>query len=201
VRRRLVPFAAAVLAVAFVGVALARAPVVLEDANDTRGPMDVLAVTFDGGGDPGWAVVLEKPWRTRAKWDRAFVFVYLDVLGDARGDYYAVVRSTGDDVVAGLWRDPKRGNDVRVRPLEVLWRSPREVALSIPLAAMDVGPFRSVYRWWVATTFSGEVCRATCVDRAPDEGAVEELLPGASPTPTPTSTPTTTPTASPTPVR
>jgi hypothetical protein len=191
VTRRLVPFAAAALTVALVGVALARAPVALEDPNDTRGPMDVLTVTFDGAADPGWAVELEKPWRTRATWDRAFVFVYLDLLGDPRADYYAIVRSTGQDVVASLWRDPKRGNDVRVRPLEVLWRSPRELAVTVPLAAMDVGPFRSVYRWWVVTTFSGEVCRATCVDRAPDEGTVEQLLPGASPTPTPT--PTTSP--------
>jgi hypothetical protein len=193
-----VPFGAAVLTVALVGAALARAPVPLEDPNDTPGPMDIVTVTFDGVGDPSFAVELEKPWRTRATWDRAFVFVYLDVLGDTRGDYYAFVRSSGQDVVASLWRDPKRGNDVRVRPLEVLWRSPREPALSIPLAAMDVGPFRSVYRWWLATTFSGEVCRSTCVDRAPDEGAVEQLLPGASPTATPTASPT--PTGSPTPI-
>jgi hypothetical protein len=198
VRRRLAPFAAAVLTLAFVGAALARAPVPLEDPNDTRGPMDVQAVTFDGAGEPTWEVQLEKPWRTRSTWDRAFAFVYVDVLGDPGGDYYAIVRSTGDDVVASLWRDPKRGNDVRVRPLEVLWGSPREITLTIPLGAMDVGRFRSVYRWWVATTFSGEVCRSTCVDRVPDEGAVEELLPGASPTPTPTATPT--PTTSPSPI-
>ena len=193
------PFAAALLTLALVGAALARAPVPLEDPNDTRGPMDVLTVTFDGAGAPTWAVGLEEPWRPRATWDRGFVFVYVDVLGDPRGDYYAIVRSTGYDVVASLWRDPKRGNDVRVRPLEVLWRSAREVALSIPLAAMDVGSFRSVYRWWVTTTFSGEVCRATCIDRAPGEGAIEELLPGASPTPTPTATPTTSPTPTATP--
>lgn len=192
--KRLVPFVATVLTAVLVGVALARAPVPLEDPNDTLGPMDVLTVTFDGVGTPTWAVTMQKPWRIRATWDRAFAFVYLDVVGDTRGDYYAIVRSAGNDVVGSLWRDPKRGHDVRVRPLEVLWRSSRELALSIPLAAMDIGAFRSIYRWWVVTTFSGEICRSTCVDRAPDEGAVEELLPGASPTPTPTPTPTTSPT-------
>lgn len=191
--RRLVPLAGAVLTLVLVGSALARAPVVLQDANDTRGPMDVVAVEFDGSAGPTSTVRLERPWRTRATWDRAFVFVYLDVLGDLRGDYYVIARSTGDDVIASLWRDARRGSDVRVRPIGVTWRSPREVAVTIPLAAMDVGPFRSTYRWWVVTTFSGEVCRETCVDRAPDEGGVEEALPGASPTPTPT------PTASPTP--
>jgi len=187
---RLVPIVGAALTLAVVGSALAHAPVVLDDPNDTRGPMDVMTVAFDDAGDPTFTVRLEKPWRTRATWDRAFVFVYLDVLGSPRGDYYVIVRSTGDDVIASLWRDARRGSDVRVRPIEVMWRSPREVTVSVRLAVLDVGPLRSVYRWWVVTTFSGEVCRMTCIDRAPDEGGVEQQLPGASPTPTPTPSPT-----------
>ncbi len=196
--RGLVPVAASALTIALVSAALARVPVELEDPNDTRGPMDVLTVTFDAADRPTWTVALEQPWRDRATWDRAYVFVYLDVIGDPRGDLYAIVRSTGSEITGSLWRDPKHGNDIRVRPLEVLWRSPKEIALTIPLGAMDVGAFRSIYRWWVVTTFTGKVCRRTCIDRAPDEGAIEQPLPGVSPTPTPTGTPTTTPTTTPT---
>jgi hypothetical protein len=198
-RRGILALGATVTTIALVGVALARTPVALEDPNDTAGLMDVLIVTFDAAEAPTWAVALQRPWRPVTTWDRAFVFVYVDVVGDQRGDYYAIVRPTGDELSGSLWRDPRRGNDVKVRPLEVLWRSSKEIAISIPLASMDVGRFRSVYRWWVVTTFSGEVCRRTCIDRAPDEGSVEQLLPGATPTPTPSPSPNPSPTVTPTP--
>jgi hypothetical protein len=187
VRRGLVPFAVAALTVAVVGVALARARVVHEDPNDTPGRMDVWSVTVEASARPRWVVELQKPWRAPGTWDRAFLFVYLDVAGDPRGDYYALIRSTGTKLVGSLWRDPKLGRDLRVRGLTVERVSPRRVGLRIPLSAMDVGPFRTTYRWWVVTTYTDEVCRKTCIDRVPDTDAVEEYLPGASPTPTATS--------------
>ena len=55
------------------------------------------------------------------------------------------------------------------------------VAVRIPLGLMDIGAFRTMYRWTVVTTFTGRVCRATCVDRVPDEGAFEHPIDRPSP--------------------
>ncbi|MGZ5306206.1 MAG: hypothetical protein ACXWEG_05690, partial [Actinomycetota bacterium] len=60
---------------------------------------------------------------------------------------------------------------------------------------LEIGEVRTVYRWSVVTTFTGRVCRATCVDRVPDEGTFEQPI--GTPTPTPTATPTGSPTPSP----
>ena len=62
---------------------------------------------------------------------------------------------------------------------------------------LDIGEFRTAYRWTVVTTFTGRVCRATCIDRVPDEGAFEHPLGSPTPTATPTATPTVTPTVTP----
>ena len=77
------------------------------------------------------------------------------------------------------------------------------VAVRIPLGLLDIGEFRTAYRWTVVTTFTGRVCRATCVDRVPDEGAFEHPIGSPTPTATPTAdthtdvTPTPTPTVTP----
>jgi hypothetical protein len=199
-RRAGVPVGTALAVAAIVAAsALARAPVQLEDPNDVRGPLDVRVVSLEEVDGPTWSVEIQLPWSPPKTWDRAFLFVYLDTIGDQRADAYALVRSTGTELSGSLWRDPRRGNDIKLRPLGIDRVSPRVTSLRIPLASVEIGRFRSVYRWWVVSTFSGDACRRTCIDRVPDAGAVEQLLPGASPTPTTTPSPTGSPTLTPSP--
>ena len=200
--RRLLPFALAILTVAGVtaaalaGGASTRAQV--EDPNDTKGMMDVRRVWFEPeAGPPRWTIVTFSPWSEETTRDRGYVFVYLDTIGDERLDFYAMIRSNGRRLSGSLWRDPKNGPDVRISGLDVKRDSDLDVAVRIPMVLLDIGEFRTAYRWTVVTTFSGRVCRATCVDRVPDEGAFEYPIGSPTPTATPTATPTVSPTASP----
>jgi hypothetical protein len=194
--RRWAPFAltfataAAVTGAALAGVG-SRAQA--NDPNDTRGVLDVRRVWFDPeAAPPRWTVVTFAPWTPEQVRDRGVVFVFLDTMGSARSDYYAMVASTGHKLVGSLWQDPKRGPDVKIAGLDVRREGDLAVAVPIPLGRLDVGVFRTSYDWWVITTFTGRVCRATCVDRVPDDGAIEQPI--GTTTPTATATPTGSPT-------
>ena len=198
IARRLLPFALAFLTVAGVtaaasaGGSTTRAQ--MEDTNDTKGMLDVRRVWFEPeAGPPRWTVVTFSPWTEEQSRDRGYVFVYLDTMGDERFDLYALILSNGRRLSGSLWRDPKKGSDVRISGLDVKRDSDLNVAVRIPLGLLDIGGFRTAYRWTVVTTFTGHVCRATCVDRVPDEGVFEQPIG----TPTPTTSPTVTPTPSP----
>ncbi|MGZ5212825.1 MAG: hypothetical protein ACXWXM_03620 [Actinomycetota bacterium] len=198
--RRLLPFAVAFLTVvgvtagALAGDPSSRAQV--QDPNDTRGLLDVRRVWFEPEADPTrWTIVTFSPWTAEVTRDRGSVFVFLDTMGDLRFDYYALIVSNGRRLSGSLWRDPKRGPDVRLLALDVRRDSDLDVAVRIPLGPLEIGEVRTIYRWSVVTTFTGRVCRATCVDRVPDEGTFEQPI--GTPTPTPTATPTGSPTPSP----
>jgi len=200
ITRRLLPFAlasltvAGVTAAAFAGGSATRAQ--LLDPNDTKGMLDVRRVWFEPeAGPPRWTVVTFRPWTEELTRDRGYVFVYLDTMGDERFDLYALILSNGRRLSGSLWRDPKKGADVRISGLDVKRDSVLNAAVRIPLGLLDIGAFRTAYRWTVVTTFTGHVCRATCVDRVPDDGTFEQPI--GSPTTTPTTTPTVTPTPSP----
>jgi hypothetical protein len=202
--RRVLPFAVALLTVAGVtAVALAGGPSTgaqVQDPNDTRGLLDVRLVGFEPGiHPPRWTIVTFAPFSAEATRDRGFVFVYLDTLGDQRFDFYALIVSNGRHLAGSLWRDPKRGPGVRLMGLDVRRDSDADASVRIPLGRLDIGEFRTVYRWSVVTTFAGHTCRSTCVDRVPDEGTFEQPIGSSTPTPspTPTTTPTGTPTTSP----
>jgi hypothetical protein len=200
--RRVLPFVLALLTVAGVtAVALAGGPSTgahVQDPNDTRGLLDVRRVVFEPDiHPPRWTVVTFSPFTVEATRDRGFVFVYLDTIGDERFDYYALILSDGRHLAGSLWRDPKRGPDVRLMGLDVRHDPDADVAVRIPLGRLEIGEFRTVYRWSVVTTFTGRVCRSTCLDRVPDEGTFEQPIGSPTPTPTPTTTPTGTPTTSP----
>ncbi len=204
--RRLLPFAVAFLTVAGVtAAALAAGPssrAQVQDPNDTRGLLDVRRVWFEPEiHPPRWTVVTYSPFTAEQTRDRGYVFVYLDTIGDDRFDYYAMILSDGRHLSGSLWRVAKRGSDVRLMGLDVRHDSDTNVAVRIPFGQLQTGAFRTVYRWSVVTTFAGRVCRATCIDRVPDEGTFEQPIgtPTPTPTPTPTTTPTPTPTPSPTP--
>jgi hypothetical protein len=202
IARRLLPFALALLTVAGVtAAALAgdtstRAQV--EDPNDTKGMLDVRRVWFEPeGGPPGWTIVTFSPWTEELTRDRGYVFVYLDTTGGQRFDFYALILSNEHRLSGSLWRDPTRGPDVRISGLIVKRDSDLSVSVRIPLGPVDIGAFRTMYRWTVVTTFTGRVCRATCVDRVPDEGAFEQPIGSPTPTTTPTVSPTVSPSLSP----
>ena len=205
-RRRVLPFAGAMLTVAVVtAVALASGPsprAQVQDPNDTRGLLDVRRVWFEPEiHPPRWTVVTYLPFTAEQTRDRGYVFVYLDTFGDEGFDYYALILSNGRHLSGSLWREPRRGPDVRLIGLVVRHDSDTEVSVRIPLGQLDVGAFRTVYRWSVVTTFVGRNCRATCIDRVPDEGTFEQPIGSLTPTPTtsPTATPTPTPTLTPSP--
>src|SRR5439155_4883430 len=98
--RRIAPFVLAIATAAGItGVALAglggpRAQAL--DPNDTKGVLDVHRVWFDPeAAPPRWTVVTFVPWTLEQVRDRGFVFVFLDTMGSARSDYYAMVASIG----------------------------------------------------------------------------------------------------------
>ena len=180
----------ALLTVAVVtAVALAAGPssrAQVQDPNDTRGLLDVRRVWFEPEvHPPRWTVVTYLPFAAEQTRDRGYVFVYLDTIGDEGFDYYAVILSNGRHLSGSLWREPKRGPDVRLMGLDVRHDSDTEVSVRIPFGQLDVGGFRTVYRWSVVTTFAGRNCRATCIDRVPDEGTFEQPIGTLTPTPRP----------------
>jgi hypothetical protein len=156
----------------------------LADPNDVRGTLDVQTVKLDHeGGPPEWTVITFSRWKPLALWDRGSFLVWLDTSGDENAEYYAFVRSTGTDLEGSLWFDARHGADKRIRPLAVRRKSPDGVSIAIPLNKLDFGKWRTSYTWYVQTLFIGDRCRRTCIDRAPDEGAIEQWRPGMSPSP------------------
>ena len=140
IARRLLPFAlafltvAGVTAAAFAGGGATRAQV--EDPNDTRGLLDVRRVWFEPeAAPPRWTVVTFSPWTEELTRDRGYVFVYLDTMGDERFDFYALIRSNGRRLSGSLWRDPKKGSDVRISALDVKRDSDLNVAAADPARA------------------------------------------------------------------
>jgi hypothetical protein len=182
----------AVVAVALVLPALA-AHTNQADPNDTAGPLDVRTVRFTHGGAPTWRVATFARWSAAELWDRGYVMVELDTRGDDAVDRVVVVRSDGRDLTAILYRVRSDGSQVAVRTLAADKDGSRGARVSVALRELAVGSARTSYRWAVLTVFSGPGCSRTCLDHVPDEGMVEQLLPGVTPTPTPTATPTPSP--------
>lgn len=171
----------------------------LVDPNDVAGPLDLSGVTFDHSSAPRWRLLSFSRWTIRGIWDRGYLIVQLDTRGDERVDLVALVRSDGRELVGDLFRLRRSGREVRVGRLRVEKRGPRAAWVSVPLVKLSLGPNRTSYFWSVLSSFTGRGCSRTCLDAVPDEGLVEQPLPGATPTPTPTPTPAPTPTPTPTP--
>lgn len=155
----------------------------VEDPNDTEGLLDVHEVRFrDAAGEPpSWTVITFRDWTARTIWDRGYVLVFLDTLGSPDADYYVLVRADRDRLVGSLWRDRDSAPDLPLFAVDVRKRGGDGVEARVPLRRLTVGPHRTVYRWSVATLFTGGSCHRTCIDPAPDDGMVEQPLPTASP--------------------
>ena len=168
------------------------------DPDDTRGVLDVRRVTHTGGERPRWNVITYEGWTRERIFDMGYVTVQLDTMAEPRPDYYVLVGSFGSRLYAHLWRDRGNRPDYQIAAVNVWKPTWKMLAIKLPLAKMNIGPRRLVYRWSVETIFTGASCRRVCFDLAPDAGAVEEPVPGVEP-PLPTVTPTPDPTGTPTP--
>ena len=168
------------------------------DPNDTGGPLDLEAVGFDHSGAPSWRLVTFPAWTVRAIWDRGYLMVQLDTKGDAALDFVAVVRSDGRRLVATLFRLRRSGGQAEVASLRTNKSGTNAVWVSVPLREVSIGPNRTSYFWSALSSFTGGGCARTCLDAVPDEGMIEQPLPGVTPTPTPTPTPSPTPSPPPT---
>jgi hypothetical protein len=198
-RARIAGASAVVLAMSFAVMSLA-ATSRITDPPDTPGPLDVRLVRFahPRAEPPNWTVITASSWTVGSLWDRGYVFVQLDTYGGEPADHYALIRSDGLTLRADLFEVAKgAGRDVRLRSLTVWRKANDSVSVKIPLKAMSFGPLRTYYRWWVVTSLTSEKCPRGCLDRAPDEGSIQQWRPGMSPTPSPTVSPS--PTGSPSP--
>jgi hypothetical protein len=163
----------------------------VEDNNDTRGPLDVRTVRMSAGNSPRWTFSTFDRWRATEIWDSGFFVVKLDTFGDERFDYFALIRSVGDRLDGSLYRDYRRKDDKRKTGLRVGRPNRRSALVTVPLSRLRFTQ-RGVFRWTTTATWTSARCgRATCLDRAPDRGAVDE--PRGVPTPTITTSPTATP--------
>jgi hypothetical protein len=166
------------------------------DPNDTDGKLDLEQVGFDHEGEvPSWRMVTFSTWTVRSIWDRGDFVVQLDTRGDAAADYVAVVRSNGRRLIATLFRLRRSGRQIEVTSLRTDKEDSWAATVTVPLREVSIGPNRSSYFWSVLSSFTGGSCARTCLDTAPDDGMIEQPLPGVtpSPTPPPTTPPPTTP--------
>ena len=194
----LVAVATAIATIAAVALA-SHLPV--DDPNDTRGPLDVRRVRLQhDDGPPEWTVVTFGRWSAGSIWDQGHVFLFLDTYGSTDPDHFVHVRSNGRTMLGVLWRiAPSEGQRDRAMRSVAVWRgSGRTVSVRVPLGPLKIGPHRTLFRWWVFTSFTGERCRATCLDRVPSSGSIEQWLPGHSPSPSPTESPSPTGSSGPT---
>ena len=162
---------------------LAARLVAVDDPADTRGLLDVHEVRFadPGDGPPAWTVITFNGWTVREIWDRGNVLLHLDTFGSADPDYFVLVRSDRNALVATVWRD--RATDRKLFAVPVSKRGSLGVEVEVPLRKLTIGAGRTLYRWYVTTLFIGGHCRQTCIDKAPDATMVEQPLPTSSPTP------------------
>jgi hypothetical protein len=193
---RAAPFVVAALIVGtIIGVA-SGVETIETDPNDTRGSLDIRRVHYAWvpGAVPTWEVRTREAWTAHLLWDRGYTFVEFDTRGDERADFYVLVYSDGRRMRGAMFEIlPAR--DRRIRSLAVGRPNRSTAVVGFGWSSLEFGPHRTTFRWWVTTSFSGDGCRRSCVDVAPDDGGIEEWRPGFSPTPTPTTStpaPTTT---------
>jgi hypothetical protein len=194
------PFAAALVTVALVAVVAGAHHTDLLDPNDTRGKLDVRQVRVAHQPlPPEWTVVTFAEWRTAEMWDRGYIMVLLDTSGGGRPEYYLLVRSVGSVLRGSLWRARIYGPDSHLGNIPVRRPSLRSASVQVSLSRLKFGASRSFYRWWVQTVFTGQTCRRTCQDRAPNGEPIRQWRPGMSPSPSSPSPSSPSPTGSPTP--
>jgi hypothetical protein len=165
------------------------------DPDDTDGKLDLEQVAFDHEDAPTWQLSTFSSWTVRSLWDRGTFIVQLDTKGDAATDLIAVVRSDGRRLVAALYRLRRDGREIELTALRTDKDGSKAVTLTVPLREVSIGPNRISYSWSVLSSFTGGNCARTCLDAVPEEGMIEQPLPGVTPSPTPSPTPSAAPTS------
>lgn len=157
----------------------------VRDGRDTQGLLDVKRVEVSGKKmKPRFKIINREGWSKDGLWDRGYFLVYFDTRGDERFDYYALIRSNGLRIEGTVFRDRQAKPDYRVASVDAWKPSARSVVVRVPLHKLRLGAKRISYRWYAITLFTGDKCGDVCIDRAPDEGSVEErLIPEPDPAP------------------
>ena len=170
----------------------------LGDANDSPGRLDLQHIRFDRDTGPAtWMVRTFDSWTVRDIQDSGFVLVILETLGSPDEDYLVVARSDGRKLIGLLLRRRANGRDTEVGRVRVAKSGADGLTVTVGMGKLKFGPKRTSYFWWVLSQFTGKDCPRTCLDRAPDERAVQQEIPTPSPTPSPS--PTDSPSPSPSP--
>jgi hypothetical protein len=164
-----------------------------KDGNDVDGRLDVRAVRFDHNPAPSWTFVTFGSWTLEEIWDRGQFVVRLDTRADEDNDLLIVVRSDGRQMLANLFRIRADGREIDLGKVQVDKISRRGLEVTVALRKLGVGRGRTSYTWTALALLTSASCRTVCIDRIPDEGRVEQLLPGVSPSPSPTPTETPSP--------
>lgn len=150
----------------------------LTDPNDVAGRLDIEQVLLEHDADPFlWTFRTFREWKPRELWDRGYLLVELDTRGDERTDYVAMIRSTGRALEGLLLRTRRDGTLARIAVLDTWKAGPDGAGIALPLDAVRFGEARTSFWWSASSLFTGGVCPRTCIDRAPDEGTVEQELP------------------------
>jgi hypothetical protein len=164
---------------------------VVEDPRDTPGRLDVQMVRLrHDEGPPQWRIVTFARWTIPQIWDLGYLVVELDTRADDAIDFRVVVRSDGRRLEATLYRVRRDGATKATGTVPAGKAGGRASAVRVPLRKLEVGSNRLVYRWSVATLFTGSTCPKSCLDRVPDVGLAEQPVPGVTPSPTPSPSPT-----------
>lgn len=152
---------------------------VVSDANDTPGKLDVRRVKVVRNSPLRWVIKTYNPWSVRELYDRGYFLVYLDTFGSDRFDYYVLIKSLKTRLKGNVWRDARKGNDFSVARTKVDRVGPYTVSTTVPFRKLRVPKTQVDYRWNVRTIYSKRSCwRAVCLDRAPQfESVVEPLIP------------------------
>jgi hypothetical protein len=188
--RTLAPFAAALVTVAVVAVIAGAHDTDFTDPDDSRGRLDLERVRLaHQPGPPRWTLATYGEWRTAEMWDRGYLMVLLDTQGGAGAEYYLLVRSAGTALQGSLWRIRNVGPDSYLGSVPVDRWSRRSATVQVGLSRLTFGASRAFYRWWTETLFTGELCRRTCHDQAPNGDPVLQWRAGMSPSPSPSGSP------------
>jgi hypothetical protein len=150
----------------------------LTDPNDVDGRLDLKQVLLRHDADPYvWTLKTFRGWKPREMWDRGFLLIELDTRRDEEVDYIALVRSTGRRLEGVLLGTRRNGRQVRIRDLDAWKAGPDGAGLALPFDAVRFGEGRTSFLWSGTSLFTGSACPRTCIDRAPDEGMVEQEIP------------------------
>jgi hypothetical protein len=148
----------------------------VRDPNDTRGQADLRSVRMENQRPRIWLFKTWKSWTFNEFFERGYFTLYLDTIGDERFDYFVFVRAKRRRLGAAIWRDRQGRDDRRVANVKAHKLGPKLMKVRVPFGDINVGKNRLEYRWFGRSLWSGPSCRRFCLDRAPNNGAVSELL-------------------------